>query len=330
MAAQYLDPSDYDLDSLKTRKVAVLGYGNQGTAHAANLRDEGVRVVVGARANSPRFAIALEDGYDVRPTAEAAAWGDCILMALPDVAMGSIYRDEIAPGLRAGDAVIFIHGYALRFGLVPVEPGVDYLLVSHKGAGYAVREGYVRGPRLACLIGIEQDASQTAWNLAVSYAIRVGASPECLIKTTAKDECECDLFGEQVILCGGLTQLILRSFRVLTEKGYPPEVAYFECVQELRILADLIANRGLSGMHRAISSTAEWGDLTVGPNIVSDSSEEAMRVALADIQSGKFAADWQMENETGLEKLKQLRTESHPTLLEDTGRELRRRLGLEP
>jgi ketol-acid reductoisomerase len=323
MAATIYYDKDANLDLLKRRKVAVIGYGSQGHAHALNLRDSGVDVRVGLRDASSSRAKAEGEGLRVVSIAEAADEADVVMVLAPDTDQPAIFEESIAPHLRDGDAVLFAHGFAVRFGFITAPSGVDVAMVAPKGPGHLVRRTYVGGGGVPALIAVEQDASGSARDLALSYADAIGATRAGVLATTFAEETETDLFGEQVVLCGGLTALIQAGFETLVDAGYEPESAYFECLHEVKLIVDLLYEHGISGMRYSISTTAEYGDLTRGPRIVNESVRAEMRQILEEIRSGKFAEEWMAEYRAGLPNFKRLEAagQSHP--IEKVGAELR-------
>lgn len=314
---------DADLGVLEGKTVAVIGYGSQGHAHALNLRDSGVDVVVGLRPGSESEAKARGEGLTVLPPAEAAARGDLVMMLVPDELQADIYRDEIAPGLVGGNALLFAHGFSIHFGQVRAPAGVDVMMVAPKGPGHLVRRTYAEGQGTPGLIAVSQDATGTAKQRALAYAKGIGCTRAGVIETTFAEETETDLFGEQVVLCGGVSELIRAGFDTLVEAGYQPELAYFECLHELKLIVDLIYEKGISGMRYSISNTAEFGDLTRGPRIVTDETRAEMRQILKEIQTGQFAREWLLENRVGRPVFNATarRQAEHP--IEEVGKRLR-------
>ena len=305
------------------RKVAVIGFGSQGHAHSMNLKDSGIDVVVGLREGSRREGTASAAGLKVVTPEDAADWADVIMILVPDQYQRDLYADVIAPRLNSGDALLFAHGFAVHFGFVNPPPDVDVAMVAPKGPGHLVRRQYVEGSGVPSLVAIHQDATGEAKDLALSYAHGIGGTRAGVIETTFKDECETDLFGEQVILCGGLDSMILAAFETLTEAGYPEEMAYFEVLHELKLIVDLLFEGGISWMRHSVSDTAEYGDITRGPRIVPPETKAVMKDILGEIQSGQFAREWMAENEAGAPKLLAAReaVASHP--IELVGRKLR-------
>jgi ketol-acid reductoisomerase len=314
---------DADPGIIAGRKVAIVGYGSQGHAHALNLRDSGVDVRVALRDGSSSKAKAEAAGLRVLPIDEAAAEADVIMILLPDTEQKKVYEASIAPHLKDGDAVLFAHGFNIRFGLVKPPAGVDVAMVAPKGPGHLVRRTYEEGGGVPSLVAVEQDASGKAHDLALSYAHAIGATRAGVLDTTFAEETETDLFGEQVVLCGGLTSLIKAGFETLVEAGYQPESAYFECLHEVKLIVDLMYENGIAGMRYSISDTAEYGDVTRGPRIITDQTKAEMRKILDEIQQGKFAEEWIAENENGRPRFEELRAadRSHP--VEQVGEELR-------
>jgi len=317
----YEDHADPSL--VRSRKVAVIGYGSQGHAHALNLHDSGVDVRVGLRPESSSRAKAEAAGLRVITVAEAAAEADLIMILLPDTEQASVYEAEIAPHLAAGDAVFFAHGFNIRFGLIAPPPGVDVAMVAPKGPGHLVRRTYTEGGGVPSLIAVSADATGKAMALALSYADALGATRAGVLETTFEEETETDLFGEQVVLCGGLTALVTAGFDTLVEAGYQPESAYFECLHELKLIVDLMYEQGIAGMRFSVSDTAEYGDLTRGPRIVDDRVRAEMRQILEEIKDGSFAKEWVAENRAGRPRFDALRAAGRSHQIESVGAELR-------
>ncbi|WP_018467179.1 ketol-acid reductoisomerase [Calidithermus timidus] len=307
--------SDADIGFIKDKTVAILGFGSQGHAHALNLRDSGIKVVVGLRPGSRNEAKARGAGLEVLPVAEAVKKADVVMVLLPDETQGKVYREEIEPSLKEGAALAFAHGFNIHFGQIKPRPDLDVWMVAPKGPGHLVRSEYEKGSGVPSLVAVYQDASGSALPTALAYAKANGGTRAGTIQTTFKDETETDLFGEQTVLCGGLTQLIAAGFETLTEAGYPPEMAYFECLHEVKLIVDLIYESGFAGMRYSISNTAEYGDYTRGPMVINREETKArMREVLRQIQQGEFAREWMLENQAGQPVLSANRNywKSHP------------------
>ncbi|MFJ8782172.1 ketol-acid reductoisomerase [Streptomyces sp. NPDC102476] len=323
MAELFYD-ADADLSIIQGRKVAVIGYGSQGHAHALSLRDSGVDVRVGLHEGSKSKARAEEQGLRVVTPSEAAAEADVIMILVPDPVQGRVYEASIAPNLKDGDALFFGHGFNIRFGFVQAPVGVDVCMVAPKGPGHLVRRQYEEGRGVPCLVAVEQDASGNAFALALSYAKGIGGTRAGVIRTTFTEETETDLFGEQAVLAGGVTALVKVGFETLTEAGYQPEIAYFECLHELKLIVDLMYEGGLEKMRWSISETAEWGDYVTGPRIITDATKAEMKKVLAEIQDGTFAREWMAEYHGGLKKYNEYKQKDAESLLETTGKQLRK------
>ncbi len=315
---------DCDPNLIKSKKVAVIGYGSQGHAHAQNMKDSGVEnVMIGLRDGSPSSAKAQSAGFKVLSPAEAAKEADVVMVLVPDELQADLYRDHLEPNLKEGAALVFAHGLNIHFGLIKPRADLDVFMVAPKGPGHTVRGEYQKGGGVPCLIAVAQDASGKAKDLALSYASLIGGGRSGIIETTFKDECETDLFGEQAVLCGGITALIKAGYEVLTEAGYPPEMAYFECLHETKLIVDLIYEAGLANMRYSISNTAEYGDYTRGPRIITEETKEEMRRILKEIQSGEFAQEFMGGNKEGLDRLVKLREEEAKHPIEKVGERLR-------
>jgi ketol-acid reductoisomerase len=322
MATVYYE-KDADSGIIAGRKVAIIGYGSQGHAHALNLRDSGIDVRVALRDGSSSAAKATAAGLRVTSVADAAREADVIMILAPDTEQQAIYRAGIEPGLKPGDALFFAHGFNVRFGLIPPPAGVDVAMVAPKGPGHLVRRTYEGGGGVPALIAVAQDATGKARELALSYADAIGATRAGVLETTFEEETETDLFGEQVVLCGGLTSLIQAGFETLVDAGYQPESAYFECLHEVKLIVDLMYEHGVAGMRYSISDTAEYGDLTRGPRVINSAVREEMKRILEEIQSGRFADEWIAENKAGRPRFNQLREEGRAHPIETVGAELR-------
>jgi ketol-acid reductoisomerase len=314
---------DADLSQLEGKTVAILGYGSQGHAHALNLKDSGVKVVVGLRPDSSSRADAEAAGLDVKDVADAASEGDVVMILLPDEKQAEIWNAEIADGIAEGNLLMFAHGFAIRFGQIEPPPGVDVGMVAPKGPGHLVRRQFEEGKGVPCLMAVHQDASGNARDLVLAYASGIGGGRAGIIETTFKDEAETDLFGEQAVLCGGATELVRAGFETLVEAGYDPRLAYFECLHELKLIVDLMYEQGIQGMRHSISNTAEYGDMTRGPKVITEETREAMRKILSDIQSGEFAKEWIAENKAGGENFDRMRSEAEGHQVEKVGGDLR-------
>ena len=316
--------SDADAGLIKTKKVAIVGYGSQGHAHAQNLRDSGVgEVAIALRRGSASAKKAEDAGFRVMTNAEAAAWADIVMILAPDEHQAQIWADDLAPNIRDGAAIAFAHGLNIHFGLIEPGANIDIFMIAPKGPGHTVRSEYVRGGGVPCLIAIHQDASGNAHDVALSYASAIGGGRSGVIETSFREECETDLFGEQAVLCGGLTHLIQAGFETLTEAGYAPEMAYFECLHEVKLIVDLMYEGGIADMRYSISNTAEYGDITTGPRIITDETKAEMKRVLADIQQGRFVSRFVLDNRAGQPELKAARklAAAHP--IEQVGAKLR-------
>jgi ketol-acid reductoisomerase len=315
--------ADADLSVLDGKTVAILGYGSQGHAHALNLKDSGVDVVVGLRPDSSSRADAEAAGLEVLDVADAASRGDVVMILLPDEKQAEVWNAEIADGIADGDLLMFAHGFSINFDQIQPPPGVDVGMVAPKGPGHLVRRQYEDGRGVPCLMAVHQDASGKARELVLAYASGIGGGRAGIIETTFQDEAETDLFGEQAVLCGGTTELVRAGFETLVEAGYDPRLAYFECLHELKLIVDLMYEQGIQGMRDSISNTAEYGDMTRGSKVITDDTREAMRKILADIQSGEFAKEWIAENQAGGENFDRMRTEAADHQVEKVGGKLR-------
>jgi len=324
MAAKIFYEADVDRSAIANRKVAILGYGSQGHAHALNLKESGIDVRVGLREGSASRAKAEAQGLTVKTVAEASAEADIIMLLLPDTEQAAIYTEHIEPNLNDGDALFFSHGFNIRFDEIVPPATVDVAMVAPKGPGHLVRRTYVEGGGVPCLIAVEQDPTGTARDLALGYADAIGGSRAGIIETTFTEECETDLFGEQAVLCGGTTALVQAGFETLCEAGYQPEVAYFECLHELKLIVDLMYEQGIGGMRYSISDTAEYGDLTRGPRVVNADVKAEMKKILTEIQDGSFAKEWIAEGRGGRENFHALEKAGAEHQIETVGAELRR------
>lgn len=322
MAQMYYD-KDADLSLIQGKKVAIIGYGSQGHAHALNLRDSGVNVRVGLPEKSNSRARAHKDGVTVVTPAEAAAWADVIMILVPDTKQPALYMDSIAPHLSAGKMLMFAHGFNIRFGTITPPPTVDVTMIAPKAPGHRVREVFTEGGGTPGLLAVHQDATGKAKALALSYGRGIGCTRAGVIETTFTEETETDLFGEQAVLCGGVSALIKAGFDTLVEAGYQPEIAYFECMHELKLIVDLIYKGGLSYMRYSVSDTAEYGDYTGGPRVVTEATRHEMRRMLAEIRSGEFARTWVAENEKGCPNFQSMRKRENRHPIETLGPKLR-------
>jgi ketol-acid reductoisomerase len=320
--AMYYD-DDADLSLLDGKTVAILGYGSQGHAHAQNLRDSGVSVVVGLRPDSSSVAKARDDGFEVVDVAEAASRGDVVMVLLPDEKHGEVWREAIADGIAPGNTLLFGHGFSVHYGEIEPPAEVDVALVAPKGPGHLVRRQYKEGSGVPALIAVHQNASGTARELALAYARGIGGTRGGVIETSFREETETDLFGEQAVLCGGVTELVRAGYETLVEAGYDPRLAYFECLHELKLIVDLMYEKGISGMRYSISNTAEYGDLTRGSRIIGEPTRQAMKDVLGEIQSGAFAREWIAENRAGQENFQRMRAEQADHQIEREGKQLR-------
>jgi ketol-acid reductoisomerase len=314
---------DADLSIIQGRKVAVIGYGSQGHAHSLSLRDSGVDVRIGLPEGSKSRQKAQDEGLQVGTPAEVSAWADVIMILAPDTKQRFIYADSIAPNLKEGDALFFGHGFNIRYELIKPPANVDVAMVAPKGPGHLVRRQFVDGKGVPCLIAVEQDASGNGKALALSYAAAIGGARAGVIETTFKEETETDLFGEQAVLCGGAAALVQTGFEVLTEAGYAPEVAYFECLHELKLIVDLMYEGGIANERFSISDTAEYGDLTRGPRVITPAVKEEMKKILGEIQDGSFAREWVAEDDAGRPTFTKLQAEGQNHPIEQVGEKLR-------
>ncbi|GLZ53688.1 ketol-acid reductoisomerase [Actinomycetospora sp. NBRC 106378] len=323
MSVEIFYDADADLSIIQGRKVAVIGYGSQGHAHSLSLRDSGVDVRIGLPESSKSRAKAEEEGLRVVTPAEAAAEADLIMILAPDTKQRQIYADDIAPNLKSGDAIFFGHGFNIRYDLIKPPSDVDVAMVAPKGPGHLVRRQFVDGKGVPCLIAVEQDASGQAQALALSYASAIGGGRAGVIKTTFTEETETDLFGEQAVLCGGTSALVQAGFETLVEAGYAPEIAYFECLHELKLIVDLMWEKGIYGQRYSCSDTAEYGDLTRGPRIINPAVKDEMRRVLTEIQDGSFAREWIAEDDNGRPNFTKLEEEGKAHQIEQVGAKLR-------
>ncbi|MHA6627558.1 ketol-acid reductoisomerase [Pseudonocardia sichuanensis] len=315
--------ADADLSIIQGRKVAVIGYGSQGHAHSLSLRDSGVDVRIGLPEGSKSRQKAQDEGLAVGTPAEVSAWADLIMILAPDTKQRHIYADDIAPNLKDGDAIFFGHGFNIRYELIKPPSNVDVAMVAPKGPGHLVRRQFVDGKGVPALIAVEQDASGNAKALALSYAAAIGGARAGVIETTFKEETETDLFGEQAVLCGGAAALVQTGFEVLTEAGYAPEIAYFECLHELKLIVDLMYEGGIANERFSISDTAEYGDLTRGPRVITPAVKEEMKKILAEVQDGTFAREWVAEDDNGRPNFTKLQQEGQQHPIEQVGEKLR-------
>jgi ketol-acid reductoisomerase len=323
MTAKIYYDNDADLALLKNKTIAILGYGSQGHAHALNLRDSGCKVIVGQRPGSHNYDLAVRDGFEPLSVEEASQRGDLVNILLPDEVQGEIYRHHIKPHLKPGNVLMCSHGFNVHFGQVEAPPGVDIVLVAPKGPGHLVRDEFVRGGGVPCLIAVSEGASKDSLALGLAYAKGIGGTRAGVIETSFAEETETDLFGEQVVLCGGVSALVKAGFETLVEAGYQPEMAYFECLHELKLIVDLMYRGGLNFMRYSISNTAEYGDYTRGPRIVTDQTRAEMKKILEEIQSGQFAKEWLLENRANAPAFKAMRRRDRQHLIEQVGRRLR-------
>jgi ketol-acid reductoisomerase len=322
--AELFYDDDADLSIIQGRKVAVLGYGSQGHAHALSLRDSGVDVRVGLKEGSKSRAKAEEQGLRVVTPSEAAAEADVIMILVPDPIQGEVYKESVEPNLKDGDAIFFGHGFNIRFGFIKPPANVDVVMVAPKGPGHLVRRQYEEGRGVPCIVAVEQDPSGNALALGLAYAKGIGGTRAGVIKTTFTEETETDLFGEQAVLCGGTSALIKAGFETLVEAGYQPEIAYFECLHELKLIVDLIYEGGLEKMRWSVSETAEWGDYVSGPRVINDGTKAEMKKILGDIQDGSFANAWMAEYKAGLPKYNEYKKADETSVLAETGAKLRK------
>jgi ketol-acid reductoisomerase len=314
---------DADLHKLDRKTVAIIGYGSQGHAHALNLKDSGVSVVVGLRSDSSSVGRAREHGLRVAEPADAASEGDVVMMLVPDELHRQVWESGVADGIAAGDLLLFGHGFSIHYGEVVPPPDVDVALVAPKGPGHLVRRQFLEGTGVPGLVAVHQDATREALGLALAYAKGIGLTRAGVIETTFKDETETDLFGEQAVLCGGVTELVRAGYETLVDSGYDPRLAYFECLHELKLIVDLMYEKGIAGMRYSISNTAEYGDMTRGKRVIGEQSRAAMKQLLDEIQSGDFAREWIAENRAGQENFRRMRDEQSRHQVEVVGRELR-------
>ena len=315
---------DADLNLIKGKKVAIIGYGSQGHAHALNLRDSGVKeVAVALRKTSAGVKKAQGEKLKVMEVAEAAKWADVMMMLTPDELQADIYNEHIAPNLKEGAAIMFAHGLNIHFNLIEAGKGIDVLMVAPKGPGHTVRSEYQRGAGVPCLIAVHQDASGNAHDLGLSYASAIGGGRAGIIETTFKEECETDLFGEQAVLCGGVVELMKAGFDTLCGAGYAPEMAYFECIHEMKLIVDLIYEGGIANMNYSVSNTAEYGEYVTGPRIITQETRAEMKRVLDDIQSGRFTRDWMLENKVNQTSFKATRAKLAEHQAEQIGAKLR-------
>lgn len=315
---------DADVNLIKTKKVVIVGYGSQGHAHANNLKDSGVKdVVVALKEGSRSRAKAEAAGFKCMTPAEAAKWGDVLMMLTPDELQGDIYNEDLKPNMRAGAAIAFAHGFNVHFNFIEPRDDIDVFMIAPKGPGHTVRSEYLRGGGVPCLVAVDQDSSGNALEVALSYSSAIGGGRAGTIETTFKEECETDLFGEQVVLCGGLCELIKAGYETLCEAGYAPEMAYFECLHEVKLIVDLIYEGGIANMNYSISNTAEYGEYVSGPRIVTEETKAEMKRVLADIQSGTFARNWMLENKVNQSSFKAMRRRAAEHSIEQVGEKLR-------
>ncbi|MFM6972652.1 MAG: ketol-acid reductoisomerase [Alphaproteobacteria bacterium] len=315
---------DADLSIIQNKKIAIVGYGSQAHAHAQNLRDSGVKEVkIALRENSPSIAKAKQANFDVITNKEAGKWADLIMILTPDELQAEIYLNDLHDHMKSGASLAFAHGLNIHFGLIKPRADLDVFMIAPKGPGHTVRGEYVKGGGVPCLVAIAQDKSGKALATALSYASAVGGGRSGVIETTFKEECETDLFGEQAVLCGGVTALIQAGFETLTEAGYAPEMAYFECLHEMKLIVDLLYEGGIANMRYSISNTAEYGDLTRGPRVVNSETKAEMKKILQEIQSGKFVEEFMLENKTGKKNFDALRAKGKAHQIEATGEKLR-------
>ena len=315
---------DADLNLIKGKKVAIVGYGSQGRAHALNLKDSGAKeIAIGLKAGSATAKKVEADGLKVMTVAEVAKWADLIMMAAPDELQADIYKNEIADNIRDGAAIAFAHGLNVHFGLIEPKNTIDVVMIAPKGPGHTVRGEYQKGGGVPCLVAVHQDASGNALDLGLSYACGVGGGRSGIIETNFREECETDLFGEQAVLCGGLVELIRAGFETLVEAGYAPEMAYFECLHEVKLIVDLIYEGGIANMNYSISNTAEYGEYVTGPRLVTAETKAEMKRVLEDIQSGRFVRDFMAENQAGQPSFKATRRRGSEHQIEEVGQRLR-------
>src|ERR1700712_844708 len=315
---------DADVNLIKAKNVAIIGYGSQGHAHALNLKESGAKqLAIGLRSGSAGIAKAEGAGLKVMDPAEAAKWADVVMVLTPDEGQGDLYREKLGPNMKSGAALAFAHGLNVHFNLLDPRPDIDVFMIAPKGPGHTVRSEYQRGGGVPCLVAVAQDPSGNAMELALAYASAIGGGRAGIIETTFKEECETDLFGEQVVLCGGLVELIKAGFETLTEAGYAPEMAYFECLHEVKLIVDLIYEGGIANMNYSISNTAEYGEYVSGPRIVTPETKAEMKRILADIQSGRFVRDWMAENMVGQPSFKATRRRAAEHPIEEVGARLR-------
>ena len=315
---------DADVNLVKNKKIVIIGYGSQGHAHAANLRDSGVgEVRVALRPGSSSAAKAESAGFGVMTPAEAATWADIVMVLTPDELQADLYTDHLVPNLKQNAALAFAHGLNIHFRMIEPRADLDVFMVAPKGPGHTVRSEYRRGAGVPCLLAVAQDATGAAFDIGLSYASAIGGGRAGIIETTFREECETDLFGEQVVLCGGLTSLIQAGFETLVEAGYAPEMAYFECLHEVKLIVDLMYEGGIANMRYSISNTAEYGDYTRGPRVVTDDTKAEMRRILDEIQTGRFAREWMLENKVGQTSFKAIRRKAAEHPIEEVGERLR-------
>lgn len=324
MAATIYYEDDADLSHLKDKTVAILGYGSQGHAQAQNLRDSGCKVIIGQRPGSPNYELAKEHGFEPMSIEEATKAADVINILLPDEVQADIYRDQIRGNLEPGNILMGSHGFNFHFGQIEPPTGVDVLLVAPKGPGHLVRSEYVKGGGVPCLIATCEGAAESTKQVGLAYAKAIGGTRGGVIETTIAEETETDLFGEQVVLCGGVSELVKAGYQTLVDAGYQPEMAYFECMHELKLIVDLFYEGGLSYMRYSISNTAEYGDYTRGPRLITDETRAEMKRILNEIQTGQFARDWILENRAGAASFKAIRRRERQLGIEEVGRRLRR------